>query len=129
LVREDFSGQLPAVLGSHDSFQILENARYEAAVVVKQLGAIRDLDAGALADELAVGAFVDILKPAPSTDVIDQDVAVIGFPRSDVRNQLFQSLSIIERKAAAACVLIGTNDVETVLRRIGCDGRSLVSTE
>jgi hypothetical protein len=48
-------------------------------VVVELFGAIHDPDARLFADELAMRALVNVLKPAPPTYVIDQDAVEAGF--------------------------------------------------
>ena len=60
------------------------------AVVLELLGAVGDLNAGAFADVLVVGAFVGILEAAPAADVIDEDDREVRLAAFDVLDQLLQ---------------------------------------
>ena len=82
LAGEDLGRQLAAVLAGHRPLDALDDRRDRAAVVLELLGAVVDLDAGAAAEVLVVGALVGVLEPAPAADVVDEDRAEIGARRS-----------------------------------------------
>jgi hypothetical protein len=55
-----------------------------------------DDDAGLLADELVVGAFVGVLEAPPATHVVDQDCCVVGTTGADIINQLLERVAAVE---------------------------------
>lgn len=67
--------KLAAELRRHYSLYILYDVRNQASVVVELLGAVRNFNAGLLADKLVVGTLIDILKAAPAADIKDQDMS------------------------------------------------------
>ena len=90
LTGKDLRRQFPAVFSSHGPLHALDNRRTQAAVVFELLRAVVHLDPAFAADELIVGAFVGILKTAPSADIIDEDHLEVGVTRADVRDQLLK---------------------------------------
>jgi hypothetical protein len=58
--------------------------------LLELLGAVLDGDAGFSADELIIGALVSVLKPPPSTDIIDENRREIGGAVPDIKDQLLQ---------------------------------------
>jgi len=71
LAGEHLGRQLAAVLPSHRSFHALDDGGAQTSVILKLLGAILDVDACAPTDVFVVGAFISVLEPAPTADVID----------------------------------------------------------
>jgi hypothetical protein len=63
---------LPTKVGGSNALDVLEDDGSQTAVVLELVGAVVDFDAGALAYELVIGAFVNVLKSAPATDVVDK---------------------------------------------------------
>ena len=90
LSGKDLGGQFPAVFSSHGSFHALDDRGAQAAVVLELLCAVVHLNPAFAADELIVGAFVGILKTAPSADIIDQDHLEVGVTGADVRDQFLK---------------------------------------
>jgi hypothetical protein len=82
LAGEHLGRQFPAVFASHRPLDAFDDGRDRRAIVLELLGAVGDLDAGAAADVLVVGALVGILEAAPAADVVDQDDLKIGRPVS-----------------------------------------------
>src|SRR6185437_2148615 len=69
--REHAAREFATILGRHGPLNGLDDRGPEAAVVFKFLGAIPDGYSGLTAGEFVMCALVSILKPAPTTDVID----------------------------------------------------------
>jgi hypothetical protein len=84
----NFYRKLSAVFRCHDSFDVLQDARHHASVIVELLGAVRDLDAGLFTDKFVMRALISVLKASPSANVVDQDLVVIGLALPDVGKQL-----------------------------------------
>jgi len=56
----NLSRNLSTVFGGHNSLNVLHDARYETSVVIELLRTIGDLDSCLLADELVMGAFINV---------------------------------------------------------------------
>jgi hypothetical protein len=112
LPGEHLGRQLPAVFARHRALDALDDGGHGRAVVLELLGAVGDLDSGAAADVLVVGALVGILKPAPAADVVDQDDLEVGLAGLDVLDQLLQRLPAIDAQAALAFVGVGADDLD-----------------
>ncbi len=93
---EDLHGQLAAVFASHHPLDGLQKVRADAAVVLELLAAVMDPNAGTGADVLVIGALVGVLKPAPATDVVDEDCPDVGMPGLDLGHQVLQRLAAVE---------------------------------
>jgi hypothetical protein len=78
------------------------------------------------AGEFVIGAFVDVLEPSPSADVVDEDVVKVGSAAADIVEQLDQPFATLNSKAATAFVRISADDREIALRGVDGDGGSLV---
>lgn len=78
LPGEDLHRQLAAVFARHHALDGFQEVRADAAVVLELLAAVVDPDAGTGTYVLVVGAFVGILKPAPTADVVDEDGLEVG---------------------------------------------------
>src|SRR2546423_3059888 len=126
LTGMDLDGKLPAPLGRHRPLHVLGHARYETAVIVELLGAVGDLDAVVFADDLVVSALVDILKPTPAADVVNQDMAEVSAPGLDVVDHFDEACAALDRQAAAPFVEIGPNDRGLLFQRVGRDRSGLV---
>ena len=74
LTGEHLRGKLAAVFPGHGALDAFDDGGDRAAIVVELLGAILDLDAGPLADELVVSAFVRILEAPPTANIVDKMV-------------------------------------------------------
>src|SRR6202030_4105331 len=89
-----------------------DDGRRDASVILKLLGAIPDVDAGAPADVFVVGALVSILEPTPAADVVDE----YGFETRrfalDIGQQLLQRIAPVDAQSAFAVVGVGPHDVE-----------------
>ena len=95
-------------------------------VVLELLSAIEYLDAGFLADEFVVGAFVDVLETAPAADVVDQDDIEIGLALLHVGHQFLQVLAAVDPQPAATLVDIGLDDLDLSLGGVIGDRCGLV---
>jgi hypothetical protein len=119
-------GELPAPLGGHAALQAFRDPGNKGAVVLEDLRAVFDLDAAPLAQEFVVGTLVDILEPAPATDVVDEDVVEVGSARLHIFDQFDETRTSIDPEAAAAFIAIRADDRERVRLGIGCNSRHLV---
>jgi hypothetical protein len=80
----NFRRQFSAIFRCHHPFQIFHYARNQASIVIKLLGAIRDLDSSLFADELIVGTLIDILEPTLSTYIKHKDVTKRSLARLNI---------------------------------------------
>src|SRR3954470_18870489 len=110
-------GELPAPLGGHAALQAFRDPGNKRAVVLEDLGAVFDLDAAPLAQEFVVGTLVDILEPAPATDVVNEDVVEIGSARLHIFDQLDETRTPLDPESAPALVAIGARNRERVSSR------------
>src|SRR4051794_39379583 len=124
--RVHLDGELPAPLGGHPPLQAFCDPGNKGAVVLEYLRTVFDLNAAPLAQEFVVGTLVDILEPAPATDVVNEDVVEIGSARLNIFDQLDETRTPLDPEPAAALVAIGTHNRERVRLGIGGDGRHLV---
>ena len=83
-------------------------------------------DAGLLADELVVGAFVCVLKPPPATHVVDENDAEVGTPRPDIVDQLLQCVPAVDSQAALPVIGVGTDDRDAALLGVPLDDIGLI---
>ena len=112
LPGEYLGRQLPAVFASHRTLDALDDGGHGRAVVLELLGAVGDLNSGAAADVLVIGALVSVLKPTPAAHVIDQDDLEVRVARFDVLDQLLQRLATINAQPALAFVGVGPDDLD-----------------
>jgi hypothetical protein len=84
LPGEHLGRQLPAVFARHRALDALDDGGHGRAVVLELLGAVGDLNSGAAADVLVIGAFVGVLEPTPAADVVDEDDLEVGLACFDV---------------------------------------------
>jgi hypothetical protein len=112
LAGEHLGRQLPAVFAGHGALDALDDGGHRRAVVLELLGAVGDLDAGAAADVLVIGALVGVLEPAPAADVVDQDDLEVGLAGLDVLDQLLQGDAAVDAQAALAFVGVGADDLD-----------------
>src|SRR5205085_10009300 len=84
-------------------------------------------DACSLADELVVGAFIDVLKPAPAADVVNQNATEIARTALHIRDERLQSTTPANAEAAEPLVGIGADNRQVPASSIGRDHLSLVS--
>jgi hypothetical protein len=73
LADENLRGELAAVLAGHGAFDAFDDRRNGAAVVLKLLGAVVDVDLRGPADVLVVGTFVGLLKASPPAYAVYED--------------------------------------------------------
>jgi hypothetical protein len=106
--------------------RLVPEARGQAAVVFEFVCAVVNVNASSLADELIVGAFIDVLKPTPPTYVVDQNAIKIRAPTLHVVDQLLEAVSLVYGEAAAAFVSICSNDVDVALASIARDHSRLI---
>jgi hypothetical protein len=104
LPEEDLGREFAAVLSRHDPFDNLHNHRAGAAVILKLLGAIVEIDLRATTDVLVVGALIGILETAPPAYVVHKDCAEVGMTALDVLYHLFQRLAAVDIQATSAVV-------------------------
>jgi hypothetical protein len=83
-------------------FDALDDGGDRRTVILELLGAVGDLDAGAAADVLVIGALIGVLESPPAADVVDQDDLKIGFARLDITDQLLQRDASIDAQPALA---------------------------
>src|SRR5262249_6606239 len=110
----------------HGPLDALDDGRGRAAVVLELLGAVVDLDAGALAQVLVVGALVGVLEAAPAADVVDQDGPVVGATGLHVVDHLPQRVAAGDAEAALALVGVGADDLEAAAPGVVADDVLLV---
>src|SRR5207245_7827514 len=84
-------------------------------------------DACALADELVVGAFIDVLKSAPAADVVNQNATEIARTALHIRNKRLQSVTPANAEPAKPLVGIDADDCQVPALSIGRDHLGLVS--
>ena len=97
LAGEDLYRKLPAVFASHGALEALEHGAHRRPVILELFGAIGDLNSGAAADVLVVGALIGVLETAPAADIINQDHLEIGGAGFDVGNQPLQRSATVDR--------------------------------
>src|SRR5690606_16597699 len=90
------------------------------------LGAILDIDPGALADLLVIPALVGILEPAPAADVVNEDDGKVGRAALHVVDQPLKGVPAVEPQPAAALVGVGANDLHAAPFGVLADGVGLV---
>src|SRR5205823_2632079 len=90
LTDEDLLGELEAVHPSEDPHDPLLHVRAEAAIVLELLTTIEDVDPGVPAQVFVVAAPVDVLKPAPSAHVVDEDDREIDLAPLHIIDQLLE---------------------------------------
>jgi len=112
LAGEHLGRQFPAVFTGHRPFDALDDGGHRRAVVLELLGAVGNLDAGAAADVLVVGALVGVLETPPAADVVDQDDLEVRLARLDLLDQPLQGQSSIDAQTALALVGIGPDDLD-----------------
>src|SRR5450830_261743 len=88
LRRKHFLRQLPAIFSSHRALYTFQKRRKGASIVLKLFGAVDHLDAGAATSVFVISSFVDVLKPAPSTDIVDDDCAEEGGARLHIGHEI-----------------------------------------
>ena len=110
LTGKHLDRQLAAVFAGHHALDGLQEIGADAAIVLELLAAIMNANAGAGADMLMVGAFVGILKPAPTADFINQDGGEVGRPGSNLGDQILDSLAAVDPQAASAGVFVNAQD-------------------
>jgi hypothetical protein len=62
---------LSTKFSGHHALDVFDDARQETPVIVELLDAVGGLGAIPLTDKLVVSTFVDILKAAPATEIVD----------------------------------------------------------
>src|ERR1700722_12211128 len=95
LASKHLDGKLAAVLTSHNPFDVFEENRPDAAVIIKLLAAIMHSDARPRADVLVICPFIGILKTSPSAHVVNQDRLEIGGTRLHFLHEGLESLTAI----------------------------------
>lgn len=109
--------QLATELRGHCPLQSLEDQARHGTVICEQLGAIADWDAGALADELVVRRFINVLKPPPPAYVVNQHR-----PKQrklhDILEQTAQPTALPQSQSASASILVGGDNSESMLQGI-----------
>jgi hypothetical protein len=83
-------------------------------------------NARSLAHVLVVGAFIGVLKPSPTTDVVDKSGLEIRSSRFRFPKEFNQSRPTEELHAALAVINKRLNDREVMLIRVLPDGVSLI---
>jgi hypothetical protein len=79
----------------------------------------------ALADELIMCGFVNVLKPAPAAHVIDKNDTVLRLV-DDITKQLSEAGAVSQPQSALSGVLIGLGDDEAMLFGVLLNGSRLV---
>jgi hypothetical protein len=95
LTGKYLDGWLTAVLASHDPFDVFEQDRTDAAVIVKLLAAIVNSYPRPRADVLVISTFIRVLKTSPEADVVDQNCLKVGCPRFHFQHQRLQSVTTV----------------------------------
>src|SRR5262249_7708662 len=99
-----------AVLSRHSAFHAFHNGGNRAAVIFEWLCAIADLDVCPAANVLVVRALIGILKPAPTTDVINQNCTEIRTTVVDIADELLQRIAPLNSQTTLARALVATCD-------------------
>jgi hypothetical protein len=118
--------KLPAILSRHHTFDVLDDARQQASIVVELFSAVGNLDAVSLADKLVMRTLVDVLEASPPTDIVDQDVIEVRFSCLNILDQFDQARPPVDPHSAASFVDISPNDSEIALLSVCRDGGCLV---
>ena len=87
--------KLAAVFASHDPFDVFEEDRTDAAVIVKLFATIVNTDARPRANVLVICTLIGILKPSPAADVVDQDCLEIGGAGLHFQHERFQAITAV----------------------------------
>ena len=80
----------------------------------------------ALADELVVRAFIDVLKSSPSTNVGDKNATEVRARTLHIVDQVQQPRSVPDVKSTFAVVTIGSNDLQFAFLSVCGDRGHLV---
>lgn len=88
--------EFTAIFASHRALDGLEQGRGETPIVLKLLGAIVNANIGALADVFVLGALVYVLKSAPSTHVVNQNIGIVSAPALNITNQVTQTIPTLD---------------------------------
>jgi len=112
LAREHLRGKLPAVFARHRTLDAFDDGGHGRAVVLELLCAVGDLNPGAAADVLVVGAFVRVLEATPAAHVVDENDLEIGRARLHVGDQLLECLPPVDAQSALALVGVGADDFD-----------------
>ena len=126
LAREDLHGELAAVLAGHRPLHALDDRRAQAAIVLELLRAVVNDDAGLLAEELVVGAFVGVLESTPATHVVDEDGREVGTAGPHVVDQLLQRVAAVEAQTALPVIGVGTHDLDASLLGVALNDLRLI---
>ena len=87
--------ELAAVFTSHDPFDVFEQDRANAAVIVKLFAAIVDTYPRPRANVLVIGTFVRVLKSSPAADAVDQDCLKAGRAGLHFQHERLQSVTAV----------------------------------
>lgn len=77
LAGENLYGEFPAILRRHSALNYLLDVGADAPVVFKLLRAVSDMYARGAARIFVSCGFIEILKSAPATDIVDKDYGEI----------------------------------------------------
>jgi hypothetical protein len=83
-------------------------------------------DSSSLEDVLIESALIDVLKPSPATDVVDEqgrEVSQLGF---DIRHQLIEAFASSNIQSAPTVIRVNTNDLHIVIGGVLVDHVQLV---
>jgi hypothetical protein len=67
-----------------------------------------------LAQELVMGGLVGVLKPSPTTDVVDKDGSIENVSGNHIVQELPQSDPVFEDYTTLCSIGIGVDNIETV---------------
>ena len=126
LPGKDLGRKLPAVFPGHGALDALDDGGNRAAVILELLGAVFDLLVCAATDVFVIGRFIGVLKPAPSTDIIDKDHLEICGAVLNIPDQLLQSLAALDPQATLSSIGIGSDQFKAAFLRVFSDRVRLV---
>jgi hypothetical protein len=90
------------------------------------LGAVKDLYPGFSAYELIICAFVGVLKSAPATYVMHEDIPEIGATTLHVTNKCLKGLASTDPETATSFVSVFANNVKATTSGVLCYRGSLI---
>jgi len=127
MASECLCRKLATKFPGHDTLNVLHDGRKWAFIVRELLTAIVNADAGTLAYVLVIPALVDILKPSPTTYVIDQNGRKIRAPRLNVVEQLLERSAPADTEATFSLVGVSANNLYAFACSVGMIGGGLES--
>jgi len=91
LSGKDTDREQAAALTGEGALDAFDDRGNRTAVILEAVNAVLDLDPGLAALVLVEGAFISVLEPPPSADVVDQDQVKIRPAGSNIVDQALET--------------------------------------